>query len=63
VADREVTRAAFGWLQEIRATPTEVYQMLMDSRKHQSLCGEKANISNRVAGRFRAWTCISRAST
>jgi hypothetical protein len=29
--------------------------MLMDSGKHQSLSGEKANISNRVGGRFRAW--------
>jgi activator of HSP90 ATPase len=38
-----------------QATPTEVYQMLMDSRKHQSLSGEKANISKRVGGRFTAW--------
>jgi activator of HSP90 ATPase len=37
------------------ATPTEVYQMLMDSRKHRSLSGEKAKISNRVGGRFTAW--------
>jgi activator of HSP90 ATPase len=37
------------------ATPTEVYQMVMDSRKHQSLSGEKAKISSRVGGRFTAW--------
>ena len=37
------------------ATPTEVYKVLMDSRKHQSLSGEKAKISNKVGGRFTAW--------
>jgi activator of HSP90 ATPase len=29
--------------------------MLMDSRKHRSLSGEKAEISNKVGGRFTAW--------
>jgi len=38
-----------------QAKPTEVYQMLMDSKKHQSLSGEKANISTKVGGAFTAW--------
>jgi hypothetical protein len=29
-----------------KASPREVYEMLMDSRKHQSLSGMRANISN-----------------
>jgi activator of HSP90 ATPase len=39
----------------LKAPPQEVYDMLMDSAKHQSLSGEKAHISNRVGGRFTAW--------
>lgn len=38
-----------------KATPEEVYDMLMDSRKHQSLSGEKALISRKVGGTFTAW--------
>lgn len=38
-----------------KASPAQVYDMLMDSRKHQSLSGERARISRRVGGRFRAW--------
>jgi activator of HSP90 ATPase len=38
-----------------KAKPIEVYQMLMDSRKHQSLSGEKAKISTKVGGSFAAW--------
>jgi activator of HSP90 ATPase len=38
-----------------KAAPMEVYEMLMDSRKHQSLSGEKASISKKVGGRFTAW--------
>jgi activator of HSP90 ATPase len=39
-----------------KATPTQVYELLMDSKKHQSLSGEKAKISRRVGGKFTAWT-------
>ena len=38
-----------------KAPPMEVYEMLMDSKKHQSLSGEKAKISGKVGGRFTAW--------
>lgn len=38
-----------------KAPPTEVYEMLMDSQKHQSLSGIKAKISKRVGGAFSAW--------
>jgi uncharacterized protein YndB with AHSA1/START domain len=38
-----------------RATPVQVYNMLTDSRKHQSLSGEKAKIAKKVGGRFTAW--------
>jgi len=38
-----------------KAPPIKVYEMLMDSKKHQSLSGEKAKISRRVGGHFTAW--------
>ena len=38
-----------------RASPREVYDMLMDSKKHQSLSGVRAQISKKVGGRFTAW--------
>jgi activator of HSP90 ATPase len=37
------------------ASPQEVYEMLMDSEKHQSLSGEDATISQKVGGAFKAW--------
>src|SRR6516162_8371475 len=38
-----------------KASPQEVYDMLMDSKKHRSLSGEPAKISNKVGGKFTAW--------
>ena len=38
-----------------KAPALRVYQMLMDSRRHGSLSGERANISKKVGGRFTAW--------
>jgi activator of HSP90 ATPase len=38
-----------------KAAPMEVYEMLMNSRKHQSLSGEKASMSRKVGGQFTAW--------
>lgn len=38
-----------------KASPLEVYEMLMDSKKHQSLSGLRAKISRKVGGRFTAW--------
>jgi activator of HSP90 ATPase len=38
-----------------KASPTEVYEMIMDSKKHQSLSGEAAKISTKVGGKFTAW--------
>jgi len=37
------------------ASPRAVYDLLMDSRKHAALSGEKARISRRVGGTFSAW--------
>lgn len=37
------------------ASPRQVYELLMDSKKHASLSGEKAKISRRAGGRFWAW--------
>ena len=37
------------------ASPQEVYEMIMDSKKHESLSGEKASISREVGGAFKAW--------
>ena len=38
-----------------KASPREVYDMIMDSRKHRSLSGEPARISRKVGGKFTAW--------
>lgn len=38
-----------------KASPKRVYDMIIDSRKHTSLSGEKAVISKRIGGRFTAW--------
>jgi len=35
----------------INATPREVYEALMDSRKHSKFTGAKASISRKVGGR------------
>jgi len=35
-----------------KAPPKQVYEMLMDSRKHRSLSGMPAKISRRVGGKF-----------
>src|SRR5215471_6600060 len=37
------------------AAPLEVYEMLMDSKKHKSLSGEEAKISRKVGGPFTSW--------
>src|SRR6516165_7469921 len=38
-----------------KAPPQEVYDTLMDSKKHRSLSGEPAKISKKVGGKFTAW--------
>ena len=38
-----------------KASPQEVYDMLMDSKKHRSLSGMAAKISKKVGGKFTAW--------
>ena len=35
-----------------KATPHEVYETLMDSKKHSKFTGSKAKISRRVGGKF-----------
>jgi len=42
------------------ASPEAVYEVLMDSQKHESLSGEKANISREIGGAFNAWGELSR---
>jgi len=37
------------------APPQDVYEVIMDSKKHESLSGEKADISREVGGAFKAW--------
>jgi uncharacterized protein YndB with AHSA1/START domain len=37
------------------AAPMQVYEMIMDSKRHQSLSGEKAKISRKIGGPFTAW--------
>ena len=38
-----------------KASSRQVYDMIMVSKKHQSLSGEKAKIRQRVGGKFSAW--------
>src|SRR6516225_11821559 len=38
-----------------KASPRQVFELLMDSKKHTSLCGEKAKIPREAGGRFTAW--------
>jgi len=38
-----------------KASPRQVYDMLMDSKKHGSLSGEPAKISRKIGGKFTAW--------
>ena len=38
-----------------KASPTDVYEMLMSSRKHSALSGRPAKISRKVGGAFTAW--------
>ncbi len=39
----------------LKASPEEVYELLMDSRKHSKFSGGKASISNKVGGNFSAY--------
>ena len=39
----------------IKATPREVYEALMDSRKHSKFTGAKARISRKMSGKFTAY--------
>ena len=39
----------------IKASPKEVYEAFMDSKKHAEFTGGKAKISNKVEGEFSAW--------
>ena len=38
-----------------KASPKQVYEMIMDSKRHSALSGEKAKISRKVGGQFTAW--------
>jgi activator of HSP90 ATPase len=38
-----------------KASPHEIYEMLMDSRKHAKLTGEKARISRKIGGKLTAY--------
>lgn len=37
-----------------KASPREVYELLMDSKKHQALSGEKAMISTKIPAKNRS---------
>ncbi|MBI2934109.1 MAG: SRPBCC domain-containing protein [Chloroflexi bacterium] len=39
----------------IKASPHEVYEALMDSRKHSKITGSVARISRQAGGRFSVW--------
>ena len=37
------------------ASPEQVYEVIMDTKKHESLSGEKASICTKIGGAFTAW--------
>ena len=37
------------------ASPEQVYEVITDSKKHESLSGEKASINTEIGGAFTAW--------
>jgi len=39
----------------IKATPHEIYEALMDSRKHSKFTEAKASISRKIGGKFKAY--------
>ena len=39
----------------IKATPREVYEALMDSRKHSRFTGARARMSRKIGGKFTAF--------
>jgi activator of HSP90 ATPase len=39
----------------IKASPHDVYEALMDSKKHSEFTGDKASISRKVGGKFTAF--------
>ena len=40
---------------QIGASPEEVYDALMDSKKHAKVTGSPASVSRKVGGKFTAW--------
>jgi len=40
---------------QVNASPEEVYDVLMDSKKHAKVTGSPARISTEVGGKFTAW--------
>ena len=38
-----------------KASPNEVYEALMDSRRHTKFTGKKAKISRKIGGKFIAY--------
>lgn len=40
---------------DIKASPHEIYEVLMDSKKHSELTGSNAEISREVGGSFSVW--------
>ena len=40
---------------KVNASPAEIYQALMDPKKHAKITGSPASISRNVGGKFTAW--------
>ena len=40
---------------EFKASPHEIFELLMDSKKHSKLTGSKAEIDRKVGGKFTAY--------
>jgi activator of HSP90 ATPase len=54
-SERQMQTRTLQQVVTFKASPREVYDMIMDSRKHGSLSGEPARISKKVGGKFTAW--------
>lgn len=56
MADKKIKTKTINQSVVLNASPKEVYDALMDSKKHSQFTGEKAQISNKVNGRFTAYS-------
>lgn len=56
MADKKIKTKTINQSVVLNANPKEVYDALMDSKKHSQFTGESAKINNKVNGKFTAYS-------